>query len=133
MLPWEGSERVPCAPPLRQPFGRRRVTVHHARATPDVGWSGWRTPRVVSRRVRVYVCRRETPGTRPFLPSFPSEVCGWRRSGTNGGRAGCKMHGKQASVPSPVRRGTVPVRKAAVIQVADMGSARRQEAAPTTG
>ena len=37
---------------------------------------------------------------------------------------------KQASVPGPLGRGTVPVRKAAVLQVADMGSARRQEAAP---
>jgi hypothetical protein len=46
------------------------------------------------------------------------------------GRAGCKMHGKQASVPSPVSRGTVPQRNAGVLQVADMGSAARQEAAP---
>ncbi len=43
-----------------------------------------------------------------------------------------EIGGKQVSVPAPVRRGTVPVRNAAVLQVADMGSARRQEAAPTT-
>ena len=86
--------------------------------------------RFVPRRVRVYACRRETPGTRPFLPGFPSRVCGWRRSGTNWGRAGCKIGEKQASVPSPVSRGTVPVRNAAVLLVADMGSAARQEAAP---
>lgn len=43
------------------------------------------------------------------------------------GRA--EMGLKQASVPAPVRRGTVPVRNAAVLQVADMGSARRQEPA----
>jgi len=41
-----------------------------------------------------------------------------------------EMDVKQASVPSPVRRGTVPVRNAAVLQVADMVSATRQEAAP---
>jgi hypothetical protein len=46
-------------------------------------------------------------------------------------RAGrVEIGGKQASVPSPVRRGTVPVRNAAVLQVADMGSATRQETAP---
>jgi hypothetical protein len=40
-----------------------------------------------------------------------------------------EMGAKQASVPAPVSRGIVPVRNAAVLQVADMGSARRQEAA----
>ena len=38
---------------------------------------------------------------------------------------------KPASAPAPVSRGTVLARNAAVLQVADMGSARRQEAAPT--
>ena len=30
MLQRDGSKRVPCAPPPPQPFGRKRVTVHHA-------------------------------------------------------------------------------------------------------
>lgn len=37
--------------------------------------------------------------------------------------------GKQASVRAPASTGTGPVRNAAVLQVADMGSATRQEAA----
>jgi hypothetical protein len=41
-----------------------------------------------------------------------------------------EVGGKQVSGPAPARRGTVPVRDAAVLQVADRGSARRQEAAP---
>ena len=41
-----------------------------------------------------------------------------------------EIGGKQVSVPAPVRRGTVPVRNAAVLQVADVGSARRNAAAP---
>ena len=40
--------------------------------------------------------------------------------------------GKQVSVPAPARRGTAPVRNAPVLQMADAGPARRQEAAPTT-
>lgn len=44
----------------------------------------------------------------------------------NGLAAGrVEMGAKQASVPASVSRGTVPVRNAAVLQVADMGSARR--------
>lgn len=42
-----------------------------------------------------------------------------------------EMGMKQASVPAPVGMGTVPMRNAAVLQVADLGSARRQEAAST--
>ena len=41
-----------------------------------------------------------------------------------------EISGKQLSVPAPVRREAVFVRNAAVLQVADMGSARQQEAAP---
>jgi hypothetical protein len=41
-----------------------------------------------------------------------------------------EIGGKQVSVPALVRRGTVPVRNAAVLQVADVGSARRHAAAP---
>lgn len=43
-----------------------------------------------------------------------------------------EMGVKQALASGPVRRGTVPVRDAAVLRVADTGSITRQEAAPTT-
>lgn len=43
-----------------------------------------------------------------------------------------EMGGKQASVPSPVGKGTGPMLSAEVLPRANMGSARRQQAAPTT-
>jgi hypothetical protein len=46
-----------------------------------------------------------------------------------GGRV--EIGGRQASVPAQAGRGTAPVRNAALLQVADVGSARRQETAPT--
>jgi hypothetical protein len=87
--------------------------------TPVRAWEG-HTPRLPVKDAR----------NEAILAWLPSKVWGWRRSGTNWTRAGCKMHRKQASVPSPVSSETVPVRNAVVLQVADIGSATRQETAP---